>query len=181
MTKKSVPPPSNLTEIYAACLEVGDCQEWTGKYHMGSPVFYSRSLPHGRLYVRRAAYEFRSGKPIPALHRVFDKCGNPRCVNAEHLVSLDRARAVSRVVKAANQVKRGAAISRAMRAKSKLTIELVREIRASAESNSELAKKYGVHHSNISLIRLNKAWRETYANPFAALLSGQKIQMGSRA
>jgi hypothetical protein len=41
----------------------------------------------------------------------------------------------------------------------KLTEEIVLEIRASKESNVELAKKYQVHKSNISWIRNRRIWK----------------------
>ena len=43
--------------------------------------------------------------------------------------------------------------------KCKLTSQQVLEIRSSTESNIILAKKYGVHHANISAIKLLKQWK----------------------
>ena len=43
----------------------------------------------------------------------------------------------------------------------KLTWEQVREIRASEESNTKLALKYGVSRKNIYDIRQEKIWRES--------------------
>jgi hypothetical protein len=42
---------------------------------------------------------------------------------------------------------------------SKLTDEIVRQIRASNESNAALGRKLGVHGSLISMVRSRKIWR----------------------
>lgn len=44
----------------------------------------------------------------------------------------------------------------------KLTLEIVKEILASTESNRSTARKFGVSHNMVGLIRAGKSWRQAF-------------------
>lgn len=93
---------------------------------------------------RRWSWRIYNG-PIPEGHRIFVACGNRHCVNPRHLVAR----------KADPKPKRP---RRIVRPNAKLTWADVEQIRASNESNAELARRFGVHLTTIGDIRLNKTW-----------------------
>ena len=93
---------------------------------------------------------------------VMHKCDNPSCVNPDHLVLGTQSDNVQdmwnkgRHPGASNQPKGE------QHFKAKLTWEIVRAIRADngRTYGKELAKKYAVSPSTVSLILLKKIWKE---------------------
>ncbi len=91
----------------------------------------------------RAMYEQAIG-PIPDGLVIDHLCHRPRCINPAHLEAVTNE----------ENVRRGAATGR------KMSLAKAREIRASQATGASLARLYGVSESTISMIRLNKIWRE---------------------
>ena len=118
-----------------------DCWEWTGgRLPKGYGYIGTGGRGTARVYAHRLSYELTQGT-IPDGLVVDHLCGNPWCVNPEHLKAVDVRTNVRR------------------QRTSKLTDSLAAEIRASAESNRQLAKRYGVDRSVISRVRSGQAWR----------------------
>lgn len=84
--------------------------------------------------------------PIPADEQLDHLCRVRCCVNPNHLEP----------VSGAENVRRGA--------KTKLTWEIVREIRASAEKQMTLARRYGIGQPQVSRIKNNQTWRDPRPN-----------------
>ena len=173
------PCPTTLADLYANTIEVGECLEWQGAFLETLPM--ARYSDTGRTLVRRLAYALGSPRKLPATYRVFHTCDNPRCVRFEHTTALDPRRAAARAAQTMNTATRVTALTRARRAKSTLTMEVVRQIRASTETDKVWGQRLGMHPSNISAIRRNLTWREVYGHPFAGLFTGKTIEMGNRA
>lgn len=160
-----------LKTIHDRCDEVGECWIWKDAVSQhGYPIM--RRRPGGCLLVRRVAVAL-DGRPAAPRQPVMCTCGEKRCVNPAHL----QPTTISAVAKAAaakgsfSTTARAARIAQSKRASSqaKLTLEQVREIRASDESNLALAERFGVNRSRIGAIRRGVAWKD-YSNPFTALM-----------
>lgn len=104
-------------------------------------------------YAHRVMWEFENGQ-IPNGLWVLHKCDNPSCVNPNHLflgTHTDNMRDMNQKHRRNNVGERNAM--------SKLTIEQVQEIRLSGDKQRELASRFGVHQSLISLIKSGKIWK----------------------
>jgi hypothetical protein len=101
----------------------------------------------------RVAYELANGE-IPADQLVLHRCDQPSCINPEHLflgTQLDNMRDM--IAKGRKRSPSGEDAPN-----TKLTLDQVREIRASTESQRLLAKRYGVSLSAISNVRTGDTW-----------------------
>lgn len=110
-------------------------------------------MPDGTLkYAHRWSWELENG-PIPAGLGVLHHCDNPPCINPAHLflgTQADNDR---------DAWKKGLIPILCGEARSKLTEEQVKAIRASPKRNFELTKEFNIDSSNISRIRSRKQWR----------------------
>lgn len=150
-----------LGQIYANCEELGECMCWKGAMSGGSrrPAMWldGRSQP-----VRAVVYTLSSGKPAPSGRFPVVDC-DPRCVNEEHLKLRTRAQVNRKTAERyEHTVGWRAAIAASVRKspKAKLSMELVREIRASEESAVAIAARVGVHPDTILRARNHDSWRE---------------------
>ena len=165
-------PPTIWTQevLRARCDECGDCWEWRA----------NRQTEHGRRYpqirqtgktinARRYIYEaFR--KPIAQGMRIVPNCGNPYCVNPEHMREMTEAQKSKKYGKEGSYsgAKKAAKIAAHKRQSAKLDMQKAQEIRASDKPCHVLAKVYGVDKSMVSRVRRGEAWRD-YSSPFAGL------------
>lgn len=102
----------------------------------------------------RVSY-IKSKGEIPTGMVIMHTCDNPLCINSEHLVAgTQRDNRMDCVTKGRANVSRGEYHYGA-----KLTEAIVREIRASNLTNTELSKMYGIHRRTISDARCGKTWR----------------------
>lgn len=168
--KNKAKPPAvgGLDDIHNRCIEVGDCWEWIGYGGLTAiPTRYPAKpgRRQSRVNVWVLAWEASRGSQLSGSEVVYRKCLNVKCCNPAHLKSGTRQQMLSFLVKHGRTKQSPssiAAITKTKRERSaKLTVEAAREIRASSESNIELAKRYGVHHSLICRIRRGEAWRES--------------------
>ena len=93
------------------------------------------------VYAHRHYYEQRFG-PIPGDRQVDHLCRVRTCVNPAHL----------ELVTPVENIRRGAG--------TKLDESAVREIRASSDSQANLAKRYGISRSHVSGIKKRSTWRD---------------------
>ena len=158
-----------LDSLLANCDEIGDCLEWLGGYTgNGHPqVRHDKKL----VLARRLAFQL-AGHGLKPGYVVVNKCSNLRCINPEHMEQITHQAQMKRIgalglLSDHTRLANIASTQRERRAK--LTMEKVREIRASSLTIRELSEIHGVHQSKISSIRAHKCWREYHGNPFAGL------------
>lgn len=176
MTKPQAPKKRNTRQmvhtersILSRTQEVGECMEWKGYVQKGTPVVYHEGKT---MMVRRLILELR-GVNIPPKSFVVTKCDNPLCVNPDHIMVRTQKQHLVAMNKKADphDVERlKKLMDFARKNRSKLTIEQVREIRASSESASALQKRYPVSKSRINRIKNGDAWRDM-SSPFAGLMA----------
>lgn len=123
------------------------CWLWTASV---SNHYGRFSIGKQTAYAHRFSYELANGA-IPAGFYVCHTCDNPLCVNPAHLFlgthqdNMDDRNNKGRM-------------ARGITNRAKLTESNVLDIRASAESVSDLAYNYGVSPQHIRLILSRKSW-----------------------
>ena len=166
----------NLDEIRARCVDCGECWHWTGYGGQRGHHPQVKGKDGKVLLVRRLAYAARKGAIGEGL-RVVPTCGDPRCINPEHMRTMTESQKGRAAGKrgAFSSPARGAKIARARRSApdAKITIEIARAIRESSESGPVLAQRYGINRSRVNQIKRGDAWREYHNNPFAGLVRRQ--------
>ena len=130
----------------------GDCWLWTASRNVGYGQF---NLGIGELgvtykqpmHAHRVAFMLTYGQILPGLH-VCHRCDNPICVRPEHLfVGTNGENALDRTAKgrtAQGETHYSARLTTAQ-------VDAIR-LRGSSETNSALAREYGVRQSTISRI-----------------------------
>ena len=144
------------------------CLIWHGAWCGKTPAMYVPAAVHPtgkRGYTTVRGSILRETAPTLAGRKglvPWTKCGDGRCVHPGHVVASGR----SRIAKAASDAgytsdpMRRAAIARKRQAQSHLTWDDILAIRASNEKQKVLAERYGLSHSAVSGIKLNKTWRQ---------------------
>lgn len=130
---------------------VTGCIEWIGYRNLKG---YGQLAAGKKWLTHRIAYELKHG-PIPPGMKVCHSCDNPPCCNEEHLF-LDTDAGNS-----ADMVTKGRSLKGSKQPNAKLTAADVIEIRrrlATGESQSSIAKAFGVARVTISGIKLGKRW-----------------------
>lgn len=124
------------------------CHEWIGSL---MPNGYGQIHKDGKTaYAHRVAYELAYG---PTNLFVLHSCDNRKCVNPTHLFEGTFAENMQDMV----DKQRQAAGDRSGRRK--LSSEQVRCIRSEVGLHREIASKYGVTPSLVSMIRSGRIWR----------------------
>ena len=122
------------------------CWLWTGyKDFKGYGIIHAG----GRYRAHRLVWELVNGQ-IPENLFVLHRCDNPSCVNPDHLFLGTNQE------NTADSMRKG-------RRYSKLSWDSVRAMRkdrAAGATQVDLASKYGVSPTHVTLILTNKAWRE---------------------
>jgi hypothetical protein len=119
------------------------CWEWQGAESAGYGVMMRNRQ---RLRVHRLSYELWCG-PVPDGMVMRHKCDNPCCVNPSHLEPGTQAQNIHDIV------------VRGRHGRTKLTLEQIDAIRASAEPNRAMADKYGVGIIAIRRARNGETWK----------------------
>lgn len=152
--------PQARTQKYCslshACLsritlrEPGKCWEWIGtidKNGYGKVQFLKTEYR-----AHRAMWQLTNGD-IPGGLRVCHHCDNPTCCNPSHLfLGTDKDNHADCKAKGRN-------VKGTKHGRSKLTEKDVLEIRASSDTQTELARQYGVTQSQIWSICHHHTWR----------------------
>lgn len=161
----------DIEAIRANCDEVGDCWMWSGACDYKAPIMRpagTRSL----IPVRRAILTIQ-GKLQPKRFAV-TSCGNPECVNPDHIQQVTRSQLQTRTAKGSTYLSnpaRKARISAARRAAgTTLSMELVQEMRSLGLTSREAAKRYGCSQTAANDAIAGRTWKD-YTNPFARLVA----------
>lgn len=149
-------------------VEEGDCWNWTGALQSCGSVPTIRW--QGKVGAVRRFVLLDQGVDLTKRLATYT-CGNPSCVNPEHLAPTTRKRVQVRTVAesnyTANPMRRKRLADKA-RLRSKLTLDQVIAIRAADGTQDAIAARFGVSQATVSVIKLGKTWRD-YSNPFARL------------
>lgn len=160
-----------IADLQARCVidEITGCWNWAGAYNSArggnNPVTY---LPrHERVFscMRAALLLTRFEKEPEKLDglRVWAKCWNRKCCNPEHCRSGTTAQHGAAISKAGHQKGRASRIlanTKSGRKKSKLSAQLVLEIRASGLNGTEVARKFGLKKSQAYRVLNGQVWPE---------------------
>lgn len=146
-------------------LSATGCWEWNKDWKRGG---YGLLWHDGKnRQAHRVSYAAFSG-PIPDGMVVRHTCDNPGCINPDHLVVGTIADNVADREERGRRDVKGEQIGT-----SKLTETDVLAIRASTLPSGALARKYGVHPTNIWAIRSGKSWRHLSAAKSAGENNGR--------
>jgi hypothetical protein len=132
--------------------EITGCWEWTA--YRDKDGYGNIQVNKSPRQAHRISYILYVGG-IPPNTLVCHSCDNPGCVNPDHLfLGTPKLNMEDKYNKNRQIHVRGEEVGN-----SKLSTEDVKHIRSSSFGNQQLAKYYGVTHSLISAIRLNKCWK----------------------
>lgn len=144
------------------------CLIWVGgATQRGTPIF---RIPGGDLkplHVRRWLYQDAHGLDLPPTLSVQPRCGDDDCVNPQHQTR-----------RTARQYQRGKVVTLAQRAnmargsragRARFQWADIEAIRASDQTNQQLAQHYGCSAALIGQIRRHQIWRQYLASPWAGL------------
>lgn len=169
-------PHNNLLEIIDShydyikqlfdCFDINEsgCWEWNGRRDKSS-----KELSYGRINLNvdgikrdfrahRVSYAYYNGVDPKHLF-VCHKCDNPPCINPSHLflgTAKDNMLDASKKGRFPNQK---GSFNRASKIKDDDAKEIIRRIMV-GENNKKIANDFPISHSQVSLIRRGKAWRE---------------------
>lgn len=137
----------------SACAEVvGGCWEWTGyRDRKGYGRMQDNAL--GEVLAHRISYIEHHG-PIPDGLHVLHSCDNPPCINPDHL----RVGTNDDNMRDRAERNRHARLFGERNPRAKLTESDVLAIRLSSLPQKELAARYAVSQSNISVIKRRESW-----------------------
>jgi hypothetical protein len=151
------------------CILSEGCWEWTGAVQ-----------PHGATPTMRHNGRVTGVRRFLAIDKGLDvnkkvvthNCGNPLCVNPDHIAVITRNKLQKRVAKERNYQTnplRMKKIADRARENSKLNLSIVEQIRAADGSQRKIAAEYGITQATVSCIKSGRTWRD-YSNPFSALV-----------
>ena len=150
----------------ARTVEEGDCALWQG--YIGNTVpqvsHAGKVVPVRRLMLEMQGRELRPGEyAVP-------RCKNPECVHPDHILVRNPAQHSKAMlaVPRNEQLKAARLAEYKRKHAAKITIEIAREIRASAEAGHVLGARFGIDKSQVARIRKGTSWRE-FSSPFAGL------------
>lgn len=164
-----------LETIHARCVEVGDCWEWLGAMSHGRPTIRSegRKVVSLRAYI---AHDIQGIAPEAGKYVTFN-CGNPACVNPEHLSSVNRSALMKMTAKRTGygmRPERRAKLSKkATERYGKLTPEQVNAIRLMDGTIRGIARETGITFDVVRKIRNGTTYR-TQGNPWAGLMGATR-------
>lgn len=130
------------------------CWIWLGSLNTGYGQF--RREDGSIILTHRYSYLLHNDSAIDGLV-VMHKCDNPRCVNPEHLMLGTQAENVKDMIVKGRDKKRS--LPGESHGMSKLTDDLVREIRASTETGPAIAERLGIATSTVYDVRNRKLWK----------------------
>ena len=157
-----------ITQIRKHVVEEGDCWNWTGALQSCGTVptmNYKRKVGAVRRFILT-----EQGVDLSKRLATYT-CGNPLCVNPEHVAPATRRAVQRRTTEEqghqGNLVRRKKLADNA-RKRAKLTPELARQVREADGPQDRIAEQFGVSQATVSVIKRGKTWKD-YSNPFAGL------------
>ena len=178
---KKILHKQTLESLKSRCIEEGNCWIWQGACDgHGRP----QTRHDGRVwYVRRLVRTLVDGKPVPADRSAACKCGNAGCVSPACSVvctTKEKARMAAQR-QAYGRPDKLRRMTETKRAQSRITEEMVREIRDMDGPASRISEVMGVSLSHVKAIRSGRARVDYRSNPFASLIAANYSQARARA
>lgn len=124
---------------------VKHCWNWRGATQNGTGSYGRFHYRNGRYMAHRISWEIHNNQKIPEGKVIRHMCNRPQCVNPHHLQVGTQMENVRDMLQAGRQGY-----------KTKLTPQDIHDIRKSRLKGVELARKYGVSSTTISLILTGK-------------------------
>lgn len=163
--------PVDLDYIRLRCVEEGECWIWQqATSTTGAPVI-NRG---GSVKTVRRQMAEEMGMPLTRSSVVSTKCGDPLCCHPDHLKIISRSEQMKQVAQrtqyGANPA-RNRRISEVARKRptTRLTPEIVRELRETRPKVRDAAAKYKVSTFAIASAMRGDTWKD-YSNPFSQLM-----------
>jgi predicted XRE-type DNA-binding protein len=125
------------------------CWEWLGCKSNGYGVM---CCDGGKMPAHRYSWRLHHGS-IPDALQVLHRCDNPGCVNPAHL-SLGTAKCNRQDSSRKGNMRR----ARLTKKSTKLTPEIVRQIRSDPRPQRVIAASYGICQGHVSLVKLRRVW-----------------------
>lgn len=154
--------------IWSRCHGDGDCLLWDGAVAanagpaMSSP-YTGKTTPARRVLMQALGIDI-AGKIATT------SCNHPLCMARDHLLVLTRKQLQQRTgPKIAGNVVRSAKLAKIKRAQSYLTMEIVRDMRASGMRATDAAQHWGIPLQTAARVLRHDSWKEYTANPFLGL------------
>jgi hypothetical protein len=100
-------------------------------------------------------------------------CGNPTCVNPDHVVKMTRSKAskiAADAMDAASKLLRAKNISAGRKKYAKLTAEQADAIRVDTRPQRTIAAEYGVAQWAVYAIKSGRTWKTYSSGPFSGLM-----------
>ncbi len=159
-----------LETILARTDEVGECLEWQGITHNGTPqIRIDRKLRT----VRRVIRELQ-GKPASPSVFLATSCGNPKCVHPDHIMARTKTQHMQAMGKLIqhNHPVRIAKLQKAKASERKLDATGLALVLTDPRRAQDVADELSVSKSLVTRIRRGEAYRQVSAasNPFAGLM-----------
>lgn len=158
-----------LEEIRSLCIEEGECWIWPGaRDGSGNPQIRHQGRS---ISARRLVASLATGRQIEPWLVVSPMCGDRKCIspNCARITTVAHAHKMAAARGAHSSPAKVAKTTAAVRAKSRITEEMVSEIRSSEESSYVISARLGVSRSHVKAIRAYRA-RVPFANPFSQLI-----------
>jgi hypothetical protein len=159
----------NLIEtIKKHVVEEGDCWNWTGAHQSCGSVPTMRW--QGKVGSVRRFVLLDQGVNLDKRLATYT-CGNPDCVNPEHLAPTTRKRLQVRTVAESSYTSnpmRRKRVSDKARLRGKLNLDQAMAVRHAEGTQRDIAARFGVSQATVSVIKRGVTWQD-YTNPFARL------------
>lgn len=144
-----------IEHLWSRVKKTKKCWNWTGCTNSEG---YGQFKINGKLYkTHRIVYYLYDGQPKGI---VMHTCDNPKCCNPKHLIDGTMAE------NSKDMVQKGRAVHPQTKGKdngrSKLTEKKVKQIRKMDGTLKQIAKKFNVCESTISMIKNRKTWKHIY-------------------
>jgi len=143
-----------FNDKYIPVTECG-CWVWLGAIR-GENNYGAMRINKRTIGAHRVSYMIHHGN-IPDEMQVLHKCDNRLCVNPEHLYAGNQKQNIRDMYNRGRNVYTGNKGTK--HPSSKITEDIVIEIRLSKLSEKELCEKYKLSRSHVSRIINNKSWR----------------------
>ena len=161
-----------LEAITKHVIEDGDCWNWIGALQScgATPTMrWQGTTGSVRRFVLLA-----NGQPPNNSRKTLATytCGNPKCVNPEHLAWAGRKAVQIRTNRERTPeagLLRSKKIAEANRRHAKLTLEKAHQVREAEGTQRAIAKAFGISPATVSSIKTGKTWRTYTSNPFTGL------------